>query len=135
MVGPLSAHTPIGLDRVRGWPQQVARCPSVTFEPVHQSCSELKQEPLYQRQADLRYQLTPIVASCAGVSQTCVDDERNDDEARPRKFRVDSCYFVSPRTQLIVSVGLDLKVEIEWKENARLNPCCKPSDCSCSAAL
>ena len=46
---------------------------------------------------------------------------QNDDEAGLRKFSVGGSVFVGPKTQLLMSVGRDLKVKNGFKENARLN--------------
>lgn len=86
----------------------------------------LKQDPLYQGQAYLRYQLAPTATAFVGLSQTWggktrVNGVLNDDEARQRKFSVGGSYFVGPKTQLLMSVGRDLRVENGFKENARLN--------------
>lgn len=86
----------------------------------------LKQDPLYQGQAYLRYQLTPTAVAFAGLSQTWggetrVNDVHSNDEARQRKFSVGGSYFVGPKTQLLMSVGRDLKLRNGLKENARLN--------------
>lgn len=86
----------------------------------------LKQDPLYQGQAHLRYQLAPTASAFVGLSQnwggeTRVNDVHNDDEAGQRKFSVGGSFFVGPKTQLLMSVGRDLKVKNGFKENARLN--------------
>lgn len=86
----------------------------------------LKQAPLYQGQAYLRYQLMPTAVAFVGLSQTWGGETRvngvhNNDEAKQRKFSVGGSLFVGPKTQLLVSLGRDLKVENGFKENARIN--------------
>ncbi|MDH4574062.1 transporter [Salinicola acroporae] len=86
----------------------------------------LRQEPLYQGQAYLRYQFTPGSNAFVGLSQTWggetrVDGVDRDDEPRQRKFSVGGSHFIGPTTQLLVAFGRDLQVENGFRENARVN--------------
>ncbi|MBJ7220807.1 MULTISPECIES: transporter [unclassified Brenneria] len=90
------------------------------------SGATLKQDPLYQGQAYLRYQFTPTANAFVGLSQnwggkTRVNGVTNDDAAEQRKFSVGGSYFVTPKTQLLVAAGRDIKVENGFKEDARIN--------------
>lgn len=90
------------------------------------SGATLQQKALYQGQAYLRYQFTPAFNAFVGVSQTWggenrVDGTDSDDQARQRKVSLGGSYFIRPTTQLLVSLGRDLKVENGFKENARIN--------------
>ncbi|THF65959.1 transporter [Pseudothauera nasutitermitis] len=86
----------------------------------------LKQDRLYQGQAYLRYQFTPKANAFVSLSQTWggetrVDGVRQDDEARQRKASIGGGYFIGPKTQLLLALGRDLKVENGFKENSRVN--------------
>ena len=88
--------------------------------------ASLKQKPLYQGQAYLRYQFTPAANAFVGLSQTWggktrVDGVTNDDEARQRKVSIGGSYFFRPTTQVLLALGRDLKVENGFRENARVN--------------
>jgi len=86
----------------------------------------LDQKPLYQGQAYLRYQFAPGLNGFVGLSQTWGGEDRvngvdSDDQAQQRKLSLGGSYFIRPTTQLLVSLGRDLKVENGFKENARVN--------------
>ncbi|AVT02809.1 transporter [Paracidovorax avenae] len=86
----------------------------------------LKQDRLDQGQAYLRYQFTPGTNAFVGISQTWggatrVDGAANDDEARQRKVSIGASHFIQPTTQLMLTLGRDLKVSNGFKENARIN--------------
>lgn len=86
----------------------------------------LRQKPLYQGQAFLRYQFTPGANIFVGLSQTRggetrVDGVNRNDASRQRKASIGGSWFIEPTTQLLVAFGRDLQVENGFKENARIN--------------
>lgn len=90
------------------------------------SSATLEQKPLYQGQAHLRYQFTPGANVFVGMSQTWggetqVNGVDSHDEGRQRKVSLGGSCFIRPTTQLLVSLGRDLKVQNGFKENARIN--------------
>lgn len=86
----------------------------------------LRQKPLFQGQAYLRYQFTPGANAYVGLSQTWGGETRvngvdSNDDARQRKVSIGGSYFIRPTTQLMLAVGRDLEVENGFKESARVN--------------
>ncbi|WP_415266441.1 transporter [Acidovorax sacchari] len=86
----------------------------------------LRQKPLYQGQAYLRYQFTPGANIFAGLSQTWGGETRvggvdSGDAPRQRKASIGGSWFIRPTTQLLVSFGRDLHVDNGFRENARVN--------------
>lgn len=86
----------------------------------------LRQDRMYQLQGYLRYQYTAGTNVFLGLSQIMCGESRingidADDASRQRKFSVGASHFVRPTTQLMLSVGRDLKVENGFKEKMRLN--------------
>ncbi|WP_343590594.1 transporter [Paracidovorax wautersii] len=86
----------------------------------------LRQKPLYQGQAYLRYQFTPGANVFVGLSQTwggatSVGGVDNDDAPRQRKASIGGSWFLRPTTQLLVAFGRDLHVDNGFRENARIN--------------
>lgn len=86
----------------------------------------LRQKPLYQGQAALRYQFTPGANVFVGLSQTWGGETRvggvdRNDESRQRKASIGGSWFIRPTTQLLMAFGRDLHVENGFKENARIN--------------
>jgi hypothetical protein len=86
----------------------------------------LKQEPAYQLQSYLRYQINPSWDIRAGISQswggeTEVNGVKQNDEAEITKASLGTSYFVAPDLQLMVNYGQDLDVENGFKEDHRLN--------------
>lgn len=86
----------------------------------------LRQEQQYQGQAYLRYQFSAGTNTFVGLSQTTggatrVDGTANDLATRQRKISVGASHFIAPTTQLMVSLGRDLRVDNGLRENARIN--------------
>lgn len=91
----------------------------------------MKQKPSLQLQGFLRYALSPTAFVHLGLSHsrigaTEVADIDQADEGRITKAQVGGAFFVAPKTQLLLTVGRDLKVSggpgsLLFKENARLN--------------
>ncbi|NQE30999.1 transporter [Herbaspirillum seropedicae] len=85
-----------------------------------------RQKSLFQGQAYLRYQFTPVANIFVGLSQnwggeTRVDGVASNDEARQRKASIGGSWFIGPKTQLLGAIGRDLYVQNGFKENARIN--------------
>lgn len=88
--------------------------------------AKLKQDPLVQAQAYLRYQFNAGANVYVGLSRTWggetqVDGVAQNDEARQLKASVGSSYFIRPKTQLMAAVGRDLQVSNGFKESLRIN--------------
>ncbi len=86
----------------------------------------LKQKPMTQLQGYLRYQMSPTSNVYAGLSHTWGGETRlngvgANDQARQFKASVGGSHFITPTTQLMLSLGRDLKVENGFKENLRVN--------------
>lgn len=93
------------------------------FGPASQT---LKQKPLFQAQAFLRYHVNERFDLRAGVSrlwggETEVDGLDMDDKPNTSKFRVGASWFFTPRDQLLVNFGRDLSVDNGFKEQGRVN--------------
>jgi hypothetical protein len=86
----------------------------------------LRQDRQYQAQGYLRYQFPAGTNAFVGLSQTMggatrVNGVVKDDATRQRKVSVGASHFIAPTTQLLVSVGRDLKVDNGLRENSRIN--------------
>ena len=86
----------------------------------------LRQKPLYQGQAYLRYQFTPGANVFVGMSRTWGGETRingvnSNDESRQHKVSLGSSWFIRPTTQVLAAFGRDISVENGFKENARIN--------------
>lgn len=86
----------------------------------------LKQAALYQAQAHLRHPLGTATTGFIGLSQSWggerkVNGVAQNDQTKTLKFSLGASHFIRPTTQLLVSVGRDLKVDNGFKESARLN--------------
>lgn len=86
----------------------------------------LKQKPLFQGQAFLRYNISPVFDLRAGLSYTAggenkIDGVKQDDRTASSKFTVGGAYFVTPTTQLLANFGRDLDVREGLKESSRIN--------------
>ena len=93
------------------------------FGPASQT---LKQKPLFQAQAFLRYHVNERFDLRAGVSrlwggETEVDGLDMDDKPNTSKFNVGASWFFTPRDQLLVNFGRDLSVDNGFKEQGRVN--------------
>lgn len=93
------------------------------FGPAGQT---LRQDRLDQGQAYLRYQFSAGTNAFVGVSQTWggatrVDGVGRNDAPGQRKASIGFSHFIQPTTQVMMSVGRDLRVDNGFKENARLN--------------
>lgn len=93
------------------------------YGTAHQT---LKQKPLYQVQAWLRYHLSPTSDVRLGVSETFggrskVDGVEIDDRKSTSKFSVGGSFFVAPKTQIIGLIGRDISVRDGFKESSRIN--------------
>jgi hypothetical protein len=90
------------------------------------SKAELKQDPSFQLQTFLRYQLRPNWDLRGGLSysfggETEVDGINQDDKLRTLKMQLGTAWFVLPTLQLIANYGRDLDVENGFKEANRIN--------------
>lgn len=86
----------------------------------------LKQESQYQIQGFFRYKVGEKAAVHIGYSrqwggETEVDDIRQGNESNQEKIMAGASYFISPRAQLLATLGKDISVENGFKENSRLN--------------
>jgi hypothetical protein len=86
----------------------------------------LKQKPLFQFQGWWRYHLSQQLDLRAGLShvtggKTQVNGVDQDDRQATTKLSFGAGYFVGPATQVLATVGQDIKVKNGLKENARLN--------------
>ncbi|MGB1761958.1 transporter [Alloalcanivorax xenomutans] len=86
----------------------------------------LKQDPLFQVQTFLRYQLRENLDLRAGLSHTFggeteINGTDQDDRAKTTKMTIGSGWFVTPSVQLLANYGRDLSVENGFKENNRFN--------------
>ncbi|MFU7556664.1 transporter, partial [Pseudomonas paraeruginosa] len=93
------------------------------FGPASQT---LKQKPLFQAQAFLRYHVNERFDLRAGVSrlwggETEVDGLDMNDKPNTSKFSVGASWFVTPRDQLMVNFGRDISVDNGFKEQGRVN--------------
>lgn len=88
--------------------------------------SMMEQDPLYQGQIYLRHQFSPTANGFVGLSQTFggetkVNGISNNDDPRQTKISIGGSSFISPKTQILVTIARDLKVENGFMENARIN--------------
>ncbi|WP_321860441.1 transporter [Pseudomonas paraveronii] len=86
----------------------------------------LKQDPQYQMQGFIRYKLSDRAAMHVGYSrlwggQRTVDGTDLEDESRQAKIMLGGSYFVTPKVQLLATLGRDMSVENGFKEASRLN--------------
>ncbi|WP_207005452.1 transporter [Trinickia mobilis] len=86
----------------------------------------LKQKPLFQAQAFLRYHLSPtadlrLLASYVTGGETNVNGINQNDRQSTTKFAVGSSFFVGPKTQIIGMLGRDAHVRNGFKEEFRAN--------------
>lgn len=87
---------------------------------------ELKQKTLYQLQNHLRFATSPTSFVAASYSigfggETSVAGVHRDDEARVQSLKLHGAMFLSPTTQVLATIGRDIKVENGLRENLRLN--------------
>ncbi|KAA3654186.1 MAG: transporter [Proteobacteria bacterium] len=86
----------------------------------------LEQDPQYQFQAHLRYQVSPVFDLRLGLShtvggETSVDGADQNDSTRTTKWSLGAGYFVTPTVQLLATYGQDVSVRNGFKENSRVN--------------
>lgn len=86
----------------------------------------LKQKPLYQAQAWLRYHLTPTSDIRLGVSETFggrskIDGVEQDDRKSTSKFSLGGSFFIAPKTQIVGLIGRDISVRDGFRESSRIN--------------
>lgn len=86
----------------------------------------LRQKPLYQVQGWLSWHASPTTTYAVGLSnkfggETRVNGVGQNDRQNTTKFLLTASRFVNESTQLMLSVGRDLKVENGGKESARIN--------------
>lgn len=86
----------------------------------------LKQDPQYQMQGFIRYMFSERAAMHVGYSrlwggQRKVNGTELEDESRQAKIMLGGSYFVTPKTQLLATLGRDLSVENGFKEESRVN--------------
>lgn len=86
----------------------------------------MKQKPLYQGQAWLRYALSPTADLRASVSRTFggatrVDGLGQNDRKATTKFSVGGSMFIGPKTQVIALWGRDTEVQNGFREESRIN--------------
>jgi len=86
----------------------------------------MKQNPLYEAQAHLRYFLTPGTYFGAMMShirggERRIDGVAQDDRQSLTKAMFSVGHFVTPDVQLVAAVGRDLSIRNGIREDARLN--------------
>ena len=86
----------------------------------------LDQDPSYQLQGFLRYQMNPQWDIRTGISHTFggeteVNGVSQDDEIETTKMTIGTAWFATPALQFKASYGTDLSVENGFKEKHRLN--------------
>ncbi|OPK10849.1 transporter [Pseudomonas sp. VI4.1] len=86
----------------------------------------LKQDPQFQAQTYLRYKATDKLQVYAGLSrlwggETELDGVKQNDQPNQKKFMVGGSYFITPKTQLMLTYGEDFSIDDGFKEGARLN--------------
>lgn len=88
--------------------------------------STLKQDPYYQTQAHLRYNLTPsthlfVGYSCEWGGEQSIDGVNQNNEQKKSKFSLGAASWVTPSVQVLAAYGQDIKVENGFKEDSRFN--------------
>jgi hypothetical protein len=87
---------------------------------------KLEQDPSYQFQAHLRHHVSDALtlgvsySYIAGGKQK-VDGASQDNRIKTDYFRLTGSYFVTPKTQVLASIGKDIGVENGFKESGRVN--------------
>ncbi|WP_027015724.1 transporter [Comamonas composti] len=86
----------------------------------------LKQKPQFQFQGLWRYHLSDASDLRLGLSylnggETRVNGQDQSDRQAATKISLGTGVFVTPKTQLVATVGRDLHVRQGFKENARIN--------------
>lgn len=90
------------------------------------SKATLEQDPLYQFQGFLRYNINPQWDLRTGIShtfggETQINDVNQNNELATTKMTIGTAWFANPGLQLIANYGRDLSVENGFKEQHRLN--------------
>lgn len=88
--------------------------------------ADLDQDPLYQLQGFLRYNLTPTWDIRGGLSyelggETKIDGQRQSDEIDTLSGTLGTAFFINPTLQLVADYGRDLSVDNGLKEDHRVN--------------
>lgn len=87
---------------------------------------KLEQDPQYQLQGFLRYNLSERASVHVGYSrlwggETKVDGVSMNDESNQGKILAGGSYFVSPRTQVLATFGRDTSIDNGFREDSRIN--------------
>lgn len=85
-----------------------------------------KQDPLYHLQTHLRYEVSPALSLSAAYGHIAGGRTEVDGVEQPNRQRTDyvrfaAGYFVTPTTQILTTIGRDLRQQNGLRENARLN--------------
>jgi hypothetical protein len=86
----------------------------------------LKQDPVVHVQTHLRYEMSPALTLSAAYGhiaggRTEVDGVDQPNRQRTDYVRFSAGYFVTPTTQILTTIGRDVRQENGFRENARLN--------------
>lgn len=86
----------------------------------------MKQRPQYQMQGFARYKLSERATIHVGYSRLWggereVDGTDLKDESGQEKLMLGGSYFVTPKAQLLATLGRDISVDNGFKEESRLN--------------
>lgn len=86
----------------------------------------LKQEPLYEVQGHLRYNISPktyIAGSASYIwgGETEIEGEKQSDKQKRTKILITLGHFVTPTWQILVSYGEDAELKEGIAEESRLN--------------
>lgn len=88
--------------------------------------ASMKQKPLYQAQAHVRYHVSPSTDLRLGLSHTVggatrINGVDQNDKTASTKVNLGVAHFLTPKTQILATVGKDTSVRNGFKEDARLN--------------
>jgi hypothetical protein len=86
----------------------------------------LRQDPRFETQAHLRYNLSPATSVSAGYGyfwggETKVNGAEQNDKLKTQYVRLTATHFVNQTLQLQAQLGKDVSVENGPKERSRLN--------------
>lgn len=86
----------------------------------------LKQDPRYEVQAHVRYNLSPTTALSAGYglvsgAETEIDGVKQNDRTRTQYARLTATHFIDQTTQIQAQYGQDVAVENGFREKSRFN--------------
>lgn len=93
------------------------------FTPAH---ATLKQDPRYEMQAHLRYNLSPATALSVGYGhifggENEVNGVKQNDKLKTQYARMTVTHFLNQTTQVQAQYGQDVSVENGLRENSRIN--------------